>query len=134
MHLFSYARNPLRWIDPYGLARFSDRVAGRPTPDQQAVISLAQEQEKRAAREARGCGGVATPLSTSEADALIGLANEQNVPVRAKPNDLAGTHGFGPVAPTPHIHINGRHVVVPPGYSPPTGSTYVSTHGPVTAP
>ncbi len=59
---------------------------------------------------------------------MIEWANELGVPVRAKTGDLCGIHGYGPVPPGPqasHIHINGLHIPIPPGYLPPSGSTYI---------
>jgi hypothetical protein len=50
------------------------------------------------------------------------------VPVRAKPNDLSGAHDYGPVQPGPnasHIHVNGEHVPVPSGYTPPSNANVI---------
>ena len=117
--LYGYVHNPNWWIDPLGLTRGKNRVVdkimGRPTPDQQALIALARESSKRIQR---GLG----PLPNNEVDILIQWAKEYNVPFRAKPSDLSGVHGYGNIPPGPkasHIHINGEHVPVSPGYTPP---------------
>jgi RHS repeat-associated protein len=138
-NLFAYAPNPMGWVDPFGLAntqnksncqckskgrgnnRVSDKVQGKPDSEQQALIDMAKEDSKRIPR---GKG----PVSSQDADAYVELANETNVPVRAKPNDLSGAHGYGPVQPGPnasHIHINGEHVPVPPGYTPPPNANVI---------
>jgi RHS repeat-associated protein len=132
LNAFTYAPNPLEWVDPFGLARFPDSLNGRRTPNQQGVIDIAQAEERRAVNEANASGGTCTPMATQDANALIQLANETGVPVRAKTNDITGAHGFGPVNPTPHIHVNGVHVVVPPGFTPPPGSTVITDSGPTT--
>lgn len=135
VHAFRYAPNTRRWQDPLGLARFGDKVfGGRRTPEQDAIIKKAEAHESRACQEAKASGGTATPVPAAEADAMIREANAHKVPVRAKTNDITGDHGFGPVAPTPHVHINGAHVVVPPGYTPPSGSTVITDTGPTTMP
>jgi len=68
------------------------------------------------------------PISQADADAYVDLADQVGVPVRARPSDLSGAHGYGPVQPGPgasHIHVNGEHVPVPPGYTPPSGSSVI---------
>jgi hypothetical protein len=68
------------------------------------------------------------PVSSGDADAYVELGNEVNVPIRAKPNDLSGAHGYGPVQPGPnasHIHVNGEHVPVPSGYTPPSNANVI---------
>ena len=93
-----------------------DKIAGRTNSEQQALIDMAARDSMRL-RLGR------SPITAEDANAYIELANEAGVPVRAKPNDLAGQHGYGDVPPGPdaaHIHINGKHVPVPPGYSPPS--------------
>jgi uncharacterized protein RhaS with RHS repeats len=123
INLYSYVHDTNGWVDMFGLVRSTNRVPDtlttRPTLDQQAVIDLATDASKRVPR---GKG----PLSTQEADILVGFANEYGVPVRAKPNDLAGEHGYGIVPSGPgaeHIHINGEHVPVPADYEVPSGTT-----------
>lgn len=122
----AYVRDPLVRINPFGWAcrssnRVPDRLPGRPSSEQQALIDMASADSRRMAR---GQG----PVSSADADAYIELANEIGVPVRAKPNDLGGVHGYGPIPPGPdasHIHINGEHLPVPPGYQPPPGATVI---------
>lgn len=135
MNVWTYADNTTGWIDPFGLTdecppttprgrgrnRVPDRVSGRPTAEQQALIDMARSDSRRMGR-GRG------PISAGDADAYVQLANETGVPVRAKAADLSGAHGYGPVPAGPdaaHIHINGEHVPVPPGYTPPPGSTVI---------
>jgi RHS repeat-associated protein len=132
IHAFNYAPNPLGWIDPHGLGRknWPDAVHGRPTLAQQAVIDRAKAAEQAATREAKANNGTCTPVSAATADALVADANAQGVPVRMKETDINGEHGFGPVNPAPHIHVNGAHVFVPPGYRPPAGSTVITSQGP----
>jgi hypothetical protein len=104
-----------------GSNKVPDKVQGRPNTEQQALIDMAKEDSKRIPR---GEG----PISNVDADAYVGLANEVKVPVRAKPNDLSGAHGYGPVKPGPdasHIHINGEHVPVQPGYRPPADANVI---------
>ncbi|MBI2566787.1 MAG: Hint domain-containing protein [Candidatus Schekmanbacteria bacterium] len=101
--------------------RVPDKVVGRPTSEQQALIDMAVQDSKRMGR---GQG----PVTSGDADAYVELGNEVGVPVRAKPNDLSGAHGYGPVPAGPdasHIHVNGEHVPVPPGYTPPAGATVI---------
>ncbi|WP_437667684.1 RHS repeat-associated core domain-containing protein [Sorangium sp. So ce1182] len=132
MHGFRYAPNTTRWRDPLGLARYPDSLSGRRNPNQDAIIKMAEAEERRAVNEARACGGAVTPRSKGEVDSMVQWANEYGVPVRAKNKDISGAHGWGPVSPTPHIHINGAHVPVPPGYRPPSGSTIITDSGPTT--
>lgn len=127
MASYGYVHDPNDWVDVFGLARGAnsvvDKLTSRRTPDQQAVIDLAKDASKRVPQ---GKG----PLSNVEADILVGLANEYGVPVRAKPNDLSGAHGYGPILPGPdaaHIHINGEHVPVNHGYQVPAGTTLCHT-------
>jgi RHS repeat-associated protein len=90
--------------------------------EQQALVDMAEIDSKRIPR---GKG----PVSTADADTYIQLANEVGVTVRAKQIDLTGAHGYGPVPAGPeasHIHIREVHVPVPPGYTPPPGSKYIS--------
>lgn len=132
INAFTYAPNPLGWIDPHGLGRknWPDAVHGRPTLAQQAVIDRAKAAEQAATREAKANNGTCTPVSAATADQLVADANAQGVPVRMKETDINGEHGFGPVNPAPHIHVNGAHVFVPPGYRPPAGSTVITSAGP----
>jgi len=121
LRLHGYVHDPLSWSDPWGLARVCDRVQGRLNSEQQALVDMARIDSRRIPR---GQG----PVSAADADEYIRMANRIGVPVRAKPNDLSGAHGYGPVPPGPdasHIHINGEHVPVPPGYRPPAGSTVI---------
>jgi RHS repeat-associated protein len=134
LHGFRYGPNTSRWQDPLGLARYPDKLSGRWSPNQDALIKMAEGEERKAVQEARRCGGKVTPLSHGDADAMIQLANEAGVPVRAKGNDLNGDHGWGPVSPTSHIHVNGAHVPVPAGYRPPSGSTIITDSGPTVIP
>jgi hypothetical protein len=86
-------------------------------PEREAVDREAKEAEKRLSRGK-------PPLTKEEADRLIENANKNDIPVRAKPNDLAGDHWEGP-----HIHVNERHVPVEPGYQPPAGATVNTGEG-----
>ncbi|WP_024912653.1 RHS repeat-associated core domain-containing protein [Chania multitudinisentens] len=130
---YQYAPNPLGWIDPLGLTsspcgptgrsrnRTPDKVQGKPNSEQQALIDMARMDSKRISQ---GKG----PVTAKDADTYIELANQLGIPVRAKPNDLSGAHGYGPVPPGPtasHIHINGEHIPVPPGYTPPSSAIII---------
>ena len=90
--------------------RVPDRIQGRPTDEQQALIKMAKKDSDKFRR-----GG--NPVSHGDADAYVDLAQESGVPVRAKPSDLEGGHWGG----QPHIHVNGTHVPVEGGYTPPAG-------------
>ena len=104
-----------------GKNRVSDKIQGRTSKEQQALVDMAKSDSKRIGK---GKG----PVSKADADAYIELANEVGVPVRAKAADLSGAHGYGPVpagTQASHIHINGVHVPVPSGYAPPAGSKVI---------